>query len=219
MRQHARVPVSGEVASSRGGVRPVGSRLYAFVETAAFIGVLNLMMIVMTLAGGVVLGVAPAYAAAVATTRGHLRGEGGSTVSRFVRYWRTGFVRANLLQAPGFFLMLVLATNYSVLGPGSALLGGALLVALVVVGSYQLLLVGMDSHYNLSIRDCVASATRFLTASPASPLLLVATVGVIGFFTWLLPGLLPVLSFGAVAYFSTALCLSFFDTNDKRVHA
>jgi uncharacterized membrane protein YesL len=196
----------------------VGGRLYAFIDTVAFIGVLNLMIVVMTLAGGVLLGIAPSHAAAVGTVRAHLQGEGGSSAARFLRLWRSQFVRANLLQAPGLLAILLLAINLLVLGQHQ-FLGAALLLALALVAAYQTLLVAMDAHYNLRLQDCLGLAWRFLLAAPHAPLLLGAAVSVIAFVTWLLPGLLPVFTLGATAYICTGLCLSFFAANDKRVAA
>jgi uncharacterized membrane protein YesL len=138
---------------------------------------------------------------------------------RFVRLWRRQFVRANLLQAPGLLGGGLLAANLFVFGPEHQLLGAALVAALAVVVAYQTILVAMDAHYDLAAQDCRILAWRFLAASPGAPLLLTAATCVVAFITWLLPGLLPVFSLGAAAYISTALCLSFFAANDKRVAA
>jgi uncharacterized membrane protein YesL len=197
----------------------VGGKLYAFVDAVTFVGVLNVMIIVMTFAGGVFLGAAPAHAAAAGTVRARLRGDGGSTAARFARLWRRNFVRANRLQGPGLFAGILLAANLFVFGPEHGLLGAALVAALAIVVVYQITLVAMDAHYDLEVRDCLALAWRFLLVAPGAPLLLAAAICVIAFVTWLLPGLLPVFSLGAAAYITTALCLSFFAANDKRVAA
>jgi uncharacterized membrane protein YesL len=200
-----------------GGI--TSGKLYAIVDAVSFIGVVNLMMIAMTFAGGVVLGFAPSLAAAAAVTRARLRGEGGSVVGRFVRVWKVQFIPANGLQLPGLLTALLLLVNYLALGGKYPVLGTVLLVALAVAAIHHLTVVAMDAHYDLRRRDCLVLAARFLVVAPGSPLLLAATLAVIAFITWLVPGLLPVFSLGAAAYFCTALCLSFFAANDRRIPA
>jgi uncharacterized membrane protein YesL len=209
----------GDAAHVGGGRSGVGGRLYAFAETLAFIGLLNLLMIVMTAAGGVILGLAPAWAAAAACVRAHLRGEGGSTTARFLRAWRSGLLRANLLQAPAALVAALLAVNLWTLGAGRPALAAVFTAALALTGAYQILVIAMDAHYELRVRECLAQAGRFLWHAPGVPLLLAATVALIGCLTWMIPGLLPVVSIGATAYCCTALCLSCFAANDRRLAA
>jgi uncharacterized membrane protein YesL len=217
-----RQPAVGTVPAtprSTSDSRTAGGKVFAIADALAFVGVLNLLIIVMTCAGGVLFGLAPAAAAAAGSVRSHLRGDGGSTTVRFVGLWRRHFLDANALQWPGLVAALLLAINLMVLGPEKPLLGFALVAALGIVLTYQMILVAMNEHYELQPRQCRALAWRFMLASPGSPLLLAAALSVTAFITWLLPGLLPVFSLGAAAYICTALCLSFFAANDKRLAA
>lgn len=208
--------VQGVASAGQGRV---GGRLYVAAETIAFIGLLNALILVGALAGGVLFGIAPAASAAASTTRARLSGRGGSMTKLFLTHWRSQFIRANLLQAPGAAMLALLGINIAAFSGSSPVLVAVLIGAATVVALYQVMLVSMDAHYELSISRCLLSAGRFIIHSPASPLLLAATLALIIVVTMLIPGLLPFISLGSVAYFCTALCLSFFAANEKQISA
>ena len=142
-----------------------------------FVGLLNLLVLVFTLAGGIVLGWAPAHAAAVRCSRSRLRGNLFPVIRTFAQTWREQFVAANALQAPGAVVLLVLVSN----AIGLHLTGGptALVVlscvAAGVVVCYQIIDVTMDAHYELERRQVLRLAPSFLIRFPGVPLLLAAT--------------------------------------------
>ncbi|MGC0143071.1 YesL family protein [Pseudactinotalea sp. Z1732] len=194
-------------------------RAWEFADAVLFTALLNLLVLVMTLAGGVLFGLAPALTAAVTCARARLRGEVHPWVRTFVRHWRTQFGHANLLQAPAHLVLVLLAVNQVTLGrssgPLTIVIAGAAALTLV----YQVLVVTMDAHYEVRRRDCLRLAGQFLVRFPGAPLLLAATLALIGVGTYLVPGLLPVLSVGVALYLCTALCLSFFAANDRGLAA
>jgi uncharacterized membrane protein YesL len=193
-------------------------RWYSAVDAIFFAGVLNLLVLVFTLAGGVLLGWSPALAAAASCSRERLRGNQQRLVRRFAATWASGFVRANLLTAPAA-VVLALAGSSLVALQGQAPL--ALLVGLGVVGAvgvlHVLFVVTMDAHYELDGRDCVRLAWTFMLRFPGAPLLLAATTALVAVATAFVPGLLPVISIGAWIYLCTALCLSFYAANDRNL--
>ncbi|WP_418275783.1 DUF624 domain-containing protein [Isoptericola jiangsuensis] len=195
-------------------------RWYETVDTIVFAGVLNLLLIVFTLAGGVVLGWAPALAAAAACSRDRLRGRRVLPVRAFARAWARGFLHANLLTAPAAVTLALLATSHLALqgtAPALLVVGLAVVAALCVL--HVLLTLTMDAHYDLRRRDCVRLAWAFMIRFPGAPLLLAATTALAVVVTAMVPGLLPVISLGAWVYLCTALSLSFYAANDRNVTA
>jgi len=194
---------------------PRVERWFGWVDTIAFLGLLNLLVLAGTLAGGVVLGVAPALAAATTCSRTRLRGDAQRTVRAFARTWASGFGRANLLAAPGLLTLALTGTSLFALDGAPT----ALRVALGVVGAlgavHLLLALTMDAHYDLHRRDVPRLAWAFLLRFPGAPLLLAATTALVGVVTAFVPGLLPVVSIGVWVHLCTALCLSFYAANDR----
>ncbi|MFC8600050.1 DUF624 domain-containing protein [Isoptericola sp. NPDC057191] len=192
-------------------------RWFGWVDTVAFLGLLNLLVLAGTLAGGVVLGLGPALAAGAACSRTRLRGDAQRTVRAFARTWTAGFGRANVVAAPPLVTLVLTATSLVALDGAPT----ALRVALAVVGGlavvHLLLAVTMDAHYDLRRRDVPRLAWTFLLRFPGAPLLLAATTALVGVVTAFVPGLLPVVSIGAWVYLSTALCLSFYAANDRNL--
>ncbi|MFD6137861.1 DUF624 domain-containing protein, partial [Isoptericola sp. NPDC060257] len=183
----------------------------------AFLGLLNLLVLAGTLAGGVVLGVAPALAAATVVSRTRLRGDTQRTARDFVRAWASGFGRANLLAAPGLLALALTGTSLLLLDDAPAVLRVALAVVAGLGVVHLLLALTMDAHYDLRRGDVPRLAWAFLLRSPGAPLLLAATTALVGVVTAFVPGLLPVVAIGAWAYLCTALCLSFYAANDRRL--
>ncbi|MFE5308531.1 DUF624 domain-containing protein [Isoptericola sp. NPDC056605] len=207
--------VARTVAPADGGARL--DRWFGWVDTLAFLGLLNLLVLAGTLAGGAVLGVAPALAAATVVSRTRLRGDTQRAVRVFVRTWVSGFGRANLLAAPGLLALALTGTSLLLLDDAPTVLRVALAVVAGLGVVHLLLSLTMDAHYDLRRGDVPRLAWAFLLRAPGAPLLLAATTALVGVVTAFVPGLLPVVSIGAWAYLCTALCLSFYAANDRRL--
>ncbi|WP_335985529.1 DUF624 domain-containing protein [Glycomyces sp. MUSA5-2] len=197
--------------SAAGGSRT--ERWYGRLDAIAYVGALNLLVIAFTLAGGIVLGWAPALAAAAACSRIRLRGDSQHLLRAFASRWRRRFVHANLLAAPSALALAALGWNLA--AAESPWLRAALVAALALVVAHLLLAIAMDAHYELRRGRCLRLAWEFLLRFPGAPLLLAATTALVGAVTALVPGLLPVLSVGVWIHLCTALCLSFFAANDR----
>jgi uncharacterized membrane protein YesL len=204
--------------------RPVrdGSRTerwYGWLDAIAFTGMLNLLVIVFSLAGGIVAGWAPALSAATSCSRTRLRGDTQRLVRTFAARWRAGFVHANLLAAPSATALLCIGVSLASLSgrPGTGALRAALVAAAAVCLAHLVLALTMDAHYELRRARCIGLAWRFLVRFPGAPLLLIATTALIVAVTAFVPGLAPVLSIGVWVHLCTALCLSFYAANDRNL--
>ncbi|WP_199041074.1 YesL family protein [Glycomyces salinus] len=194
-------------------------RWYGWLDAVAFIGLLNLLVIVFTLAGGIVLGWAPALSAATSCSRRRLRGDAQRLVRTFAAHWRREFAHANLIAAPSAAALAALGISLAALTgrDGSGWLVGALVAAAAVCLAHLVLVLTMDAHYELRRAQCVRLAWAFLVRFPGAPLLLTATTALVIAITAFVPGLLPVVSIGAWAYLCTALCLSFYAANERNL--
>ncbi|GAA1670978.1 hypothetical protein GCM10009830_16160 [Glycomyces endophyticus] len=201
----------GPAAPQRDGSRT--DRWHGRLDAIAFVGLLNLLVIAFTLAGGIVLGWAPALSAAASCSRTRLRGDAQRTVRAFAAAWRRRLVHANLLAAPSAAALAVLGWNLA--AAESLWLRAALAAAGALCLAHLLLAVTMDAHYDLPRGRCIRLSWEFALRFPGAPLLLAATTALIAAVTAFVPGLLPVLSVGVWIHLCTALCLSFYAANDR----
>ncbi|MEU6713323.1 DUF624 domain-containing protein [Nonomuraea sp. NPDC046802] len=183
---------------------------------------LNLMWIVFTLAGGVILGLGPATVAAYTLARRHARNETFQAWAEFWAVYRREFVRASLLVLPAAALAVVLVGNYlylSALGPGMGALRIATFVALIALAGVGAYLGPLYVHYDLPLWAYWPKATQLALLRPASSVLSLLALSAIAFATSAAPILAPVISFGAWIYLNTWLCLRFFEENEAHLHS
>lgn len=129
---------------------------------------INLLVIAGTLAGGIVLGLAPAASAGRSLTAQLGAGSPSSAVwGEFWAHWRSYFRRANALALPfwaaGGILLLDLLAMQSATGG----LRAALIVALVVGGAYLLVALTYAPMVIGDYSDPWAASIRFVVLAPA----------------------------------------------------
>ncbi|MEV0386160.1 DUF624 domain-containing protein [Nonomuraea sp. NPDC050643] len=183
---------------------------------------LNLMWIVFTLAGGVILGLGPATVAAYTLARRHARNETFQAWSEFWTVYRREFVRASLLVLPAALLATVLIGNYlyfSALGPSMGALRIATFVALIALAGVGANVGPLYAHYDLPLWAYWPKAAQLAFLRPASSVVLLLALSAIAFATSVAPILAPMISFGAWIYLNTWLCLRFFQENEARLHS
>ncbi|MFI7153322.1 YesL family protein [Nonomuraea sp. NPDC050022] len=183
---------------------------------------LNLLWIVFTLLGGVILGLGPATVAAYTLARRHGQGESFQAWPEFWTVYRREFVRASLLILPVAVLGTILVGNYlyfSALGPGSEALRLATLVAMVALAGVGTYLGPLYAHYELPLWAYLPKASLLALTRPASSVVLLFALATIVFVTSAAPVLTAVISIGAWIYLNTWLCLRFFEENEARLHS
>lgn len=192
-------------------------RIHAACDWVLWALRLNLLWIVFTLAGGVLLGAAPAAVASAHVTRRRLRGELFPVWGEFARTWRQEFVPANLVAGPA----LVVSTLLAIRATSLVLSGASDPASFVVIAAgcfavtLTAVLVPLYVHYDLPPRRYLLTASRWLLRNLAHGLVVLAVAVLIGAASAALPGLLPFVSVGAWLSASTALCLAFFAANDE----
>jgi uncharacterized membrane protein YesL len=165
-----------------GGVMRVLRRVTRLVE-------INVLVLLGTLAGGVVLGVWPAVRAASALL---LDGDPADSPWRlFWRVWRDGWRRANVLGAPLSVAGVVLLLDFLLLAQMDGPLRAALQAGLVVVGVWTAVVLAYWPRVVLRYDRPTFHMWRFLLLSPAlgpgTAVGAVVVLGVCGLVAYVVP--------------------------------
>lgn len=196
-------------------------RLYEAADEVFWAVKLNLLWVLFTLAGGVILGVGPATVAAYSLARRHAFGESFHAWPAFVAAYRREFGRGSVLVLPLAGVTVLLVTNYFYFASmGSAATAARLatlaaLVALVMITAY---LLPMVVHYDLQARAYVPKASLFALTRPAASVLLLLVFTAIGYAIATYP-FLVVAAVGGWIQLDTWLCLRLFAENEARLKA
>lgn len=197
-------------------------RIQAACSEVIWVVQLNLMWLVFTLAGGVILGLGPATVAAYTLARRHARNESFQAWGEFWTVYRREFVRGSLLVLPPAVLATVLVGNYlyfSVLGQDAGGLRVATFVALLALAAVGSYIGPLYTHYELPLWAYIPKASLLALTRPASTVLLMFTLWAIVYATSEMPVLAPLASIGAWISVNTWLCLRFFEENEARLHS
>lgn len=181
---------------------------------------LNLLWIVFTLLGGVLLGLGPATVAAYALARRHARGETIHALSEFWHACRREFVRGSLLVLPMAVAATVLVGNYlyfTALGPGAGTWRVATFLALIALTGVGAYLGPLHAHYDLPLWSYLPKASLLALTRPASTVLLLFVLSAIAFAAATAPLLAPLIGVGAWISVNTWLCQRFFEENEARL--
>lgn len=197
------------------------TRLYEAADEVVWAAKLNLLWLVFTLAGGVVLGIGPATVAAYSLARRRASGESFQSWPAFVAAYRREFVRGSLLVLPLAGVTVLLVANYLYFASlGSAgtvfrLATFAAIVALLVIGAY---LLPMSVHYDLRVRGYFPKASLFALTRPAASVLLLFVLTAVLYASATFPFLVLVVAIGGWIQLDTWLCQRFFAENEARLH-
>ena len=150
-------------------------RVHAACDWVMWAMALNVLWIVFTLAGGVVLGAAPATVAAAHVTRLRLRGEAFPALRTFARVWRSEFFRSHLVLTPALAataLLLIQVVPAVLTGTLDEPIAMVTAVAAAVAVVLTALLAPLYVHYDLPLRRYLPTASRWMLQNLAPSALL-----------------------------------------------
>jgi len=196
--------------------------LYEAADEVVWAARLNLLWLLFTLLGGVLLGVGPATVAAYTVARRHARGESFQALPAFAAVYRRQFVRGTALLLPALGVSACLVSDYlyfAARGPAAVLPRLATSVALAAVVVIVAYLLPMVVHFDLRALACLPKASLFALTRPASSVLLLFAFLAVLKLTATYPFLALVLSVGGWIQLDTWLCQRFFAENEARLRA
>lgn len=195
----------------------VTNRLQQGFEAVYWMLIVNVLVWIFTLAGGVVLGAAPAVIAGAELTRRRADGRLFPVLRTFAHVWRTEFWRANGLLAPFGLVGAILLVDIAWFLAAGSFGAPAILavVALVVVATLGSLTAGMYVTYEMPFRAYIVRAARWSLGNLPHVLLLALTIVLVCGATYALPGLLPFVTVGALVVIPARLCTAFFRSNER----
>ncbi|MDA1362473.1 DUF624 domain-containing protein [Glycomyces luteolus] len=179
---------------------------------------LNALWWLFTLAGGVLLGAAPATVAAAECVREDLHGRRLHHPSHtFARAWRRDLRGANLTLLPHLAVLAVLTWNYlaySAARPDASAQRLVTLAALLVVLAVGCWLPGLYVHHEILRRRFLLTGLRFALANPVPTGLHLFVLAALGYASSRLALLPFVFAVGAWCYLGTRVAVRCFAQNE-----
>jgi uncharacterized membrane protein YesL len=188
-------------------------RLYDAADEVFWAAKLNLLWLLGTVAGLVVLGAGPATVAAYTLARRRALGESFQALPAFVAAYRRELPRGTALLFSALGVSVFLGTGAAVLPRSLTLAAGA---AIVVIMAF---LLPMAVHYDVRATALLPKASLFALTHPAPSLLLLFLFTAVAYASALYPFLLAAVSVGGWIQLDTWLCLRFFAENEERLRA
>lgn len=195
------------------------TRVHDVASLVATVGALNALILVFTLAGGVILGIAPALVASAHCVRERRLGRLGGLAKEFASVWRRELIRANIAILPLLGALVALGWSYlvfSVAGPDATPQRIMTLIALAFLAASAAWAVSICAAYDTPAARVGIVATRLVLANPFASLLQLVVIIALGHASSWFTGLPVFLAFGAWSYASTALALHAFAVNEGR---
>jgi uncharacterized membrane protein YesL len=200
-----------------------GLRAYTFFDTLLWIACLNMLWIVFTLLGGVVLGAGPSTAAAHILIREKVQGNAVPLMRRYAKEYFKNFGKGNALGVPVLVVAAALALNWGYFSAGwdlgSQVASAAILLAVLFAAGTLCYLFPLFARYELTIPQYFLMSSRFAMRHLAGTVILLFVTAAALFACRSLPGLVPFFGFGAWLYATGWLCDRFFAANDVAMAA
>ncbi|XAS71449.1 DUF624 domain-containing protein [Micrococcaceae bacterium Sec5.1] len=200
-----------------------GFRAYTFFDTLLWIACLNMLWIVFTVLGGVVLGAGPSTAAAHILIREKVQGNAVPLMRRYAKEYFKNFGKGNALGVPVLVVAASLALNWGYFSAGwdlgSQVASAAILLAVLFAAGTLCYLFPMFARYELTIPQYFLMSSRFAMRHLAGTVILLFVTAAAVFACRSLPGLVPFFGVGSWLYLTGWLCDRFFTANDDAMFA
>lgn len=200
-----------------------GFRAYTFFDTLLWIACLNMLWIVFTLLGGVVLGAGPSTAAAQILIREKVQGNAVPLMRRYAKEYFKNFGKGNALGVPVLVVAASLVLNWGYFSAGwdlaSQVASAAILLAVLFAAGTLCYLFPMFARYELTIPQYFLMSSRFAMRHLAGTVILLFVTAAAVFACRSLPGLVPFFAVGGWLYLTGWLCDRFFTANDDAMFA
>jgi len=189
------------------------STLYHYLEWVTKLAYLNVLWILFTLAGVVLLGIYPSTVAMFAICRQWLKGNTDFPLfPTFWKYFKTEFVKSNLL---GIIISIILSgvvLNILFINTEnpSQLVIVPLFAFMIIASIFFMYIFPTFVHFDQSIPQIVKNTFLILLVSPLQILLMIVSMAALLFIMYLLPALAFIFGGSASAFLIMWLALSSF---------
>ncbi|MCT8139612.1 YesL family protein [Anaerobacillus sp. CMMVII] len=176
-------------------------RISVHISRLAYI---NVLWIMFTLLGGVVLGIMPATVALFAITRKWVNGEDVSILKSYWKYYKTEFIKSNLLGLFLYIMIVLLYTNFMLLQNDvfwMDLVRYVLFFLTVLFVITVLYLFPIYVHYQLKLSHYVRDALIIGLGYPVHTVLMAVGIFALQFVFMKIPGLIPFFAVSTTSYF------------------
>ncbi|BCW37538.1 hypothetical protein StoSoilA2_35940 [Arthrobacter sp. StoSoilA2] len=198
-------------------------KAYTLFDTLLWIACLNILWIIFTVLGGVVLGCGPSTVAAHILVREKVRGDAAPLVRRFAREYFKNFGKGNALGLPVLMVGVALVLNWGYFSAGwdfgSQVASAAIFVAALFAAGACCYLFPMFARYTLPLPQYFLMSSRFAMRHLAGTAILLFVTAAAVFVCRSVPGLIPFFGVGAWLYVTGWLCDRFFAANDHAMAA
>ena len=191
------------------------------VEIYEFV-ILNILWMVCTLLGGIVLGWAPSTVALLTILRDKImKKENGSITKKFWKIYREEFKRINIIAIVIMILSFMVYVNRS----NFQVQSGAFYYGMYILSTFgkwaiiamTLILFPIYVNYNMSIKEYFIKSISIIIMRPLV-LICIALWSWVAYSAFImLPGVLPVLGIALFGYGIMAVSYQFFRRNEERL--
>ncbi|SDJ25208.1 YesL family protein [Salimicrobium halophilum] len=179
-------------------------KLYEAMEWITKFAYLQLLWILGSLAGFVILGIYPATAAAFSVVRQWLNGnQSEKLLPLFISYYRQDFVKTNLLGLWVTFLLLLIYLDIFYLQQNASLLAIPFFAFMFIISLYLLYVFPVYAHFEYSVAQIIKNSFLLPLVSPAATVSQVISTGLLVVIYVFFPALAVIFGMSLFAFLTT----------------
>lgn len=196
------------------------TKLYNGIQFLYFCGTVNFLFLVGVLAGGIIFGFGPSLIAAHQVVKTYHKKESDKVIKEFISAYRENFKLGNQLFLLWFLIAAIIIIDNRIVqqldinSPVISIVMNGLKLILI---SWGIVLAPMVTYYQLSVKKYFVNALYFVPYHLVGTCLALLWFGICFYGSFLLPGLIPVFSFGIWIVGNMGFYLRFFDENENRL--
>ncbi|MFG6119330.1 YesL family protein [Thalassobacillus sp. B23F22_16] len=185
-------------------MKTFSSKLYQAMEWITKFAFLQLLWVLGTLAGLIVLGIYPATGAAFSVTRKWLNGKTDQKVlSMFYHYYRKDFVKLNVLGLWINFLLLLVYLDIFYLQNNQSLLSIPFFAFIFILAHYLLYIFPVYAHFEYTVGEVIKNTFFLLIVNPTASFFLGLTTILLTILYVLFPAVSAIFGISLFAFLIT----------------
>lgn len=195
------------------------SKIYNILEWITKFAYVNLLWLIFTLVGGVILGFYPATIAMFSMVRDWLRGKSDLPVLKnFWNYYKLDFLKGNLLGVFINVLLIFIAADifYITLNEQLDWTHIPLFAFILIVVLFLLFIFPSFAHYDLKVIPLIKNTFLIMIISPIHSFLMIICLISVYFIMQAVPALFFIFGGSTYAFITTWLSLHAFDKIHKK---